>query len=73
MLEYEDLVAQFPDDVNCAFCGKPNDWDEEGFFYLWTEPGVTELEAGQAACKECREGEPGRIHEELHGPGDEGR
>ncbi len=68
-LTYKKLVENFPEDAICAFCGKKNEhWDQDGFFYLWTEPDM-EFENGKAACKECMNGEPGRKHEELHGPG----
>ena len=32
-----------------------------------------EFEEGQAACKECVDGEPGQKHSEINGDGDEGR
>lgn len=60
------------DDSICTFCGGENDFDEDGYFYLWTRPGMS-FEDGEPACKACREGEPGRKHEALHGKGDEGR
>jgi len=55
-------------DSICAFCGKENDSDADGYFYLWTRPGMS-FDEGEPACKACREGKPGRSHEELHGPG----
>lgn len=54
----------------CSFCGKPNKYkDEEGYFYLQTEPDM-EFGDGQPACKACVNGEPGRKHDALHGKGD---
>lgn len=73
ILTYEKLVADYPKDAVCAFCGKKNDnWDQEGFFYLWTKPGM-EFEDGAAACRKCMDGEPGRKHSELHETGGEDR
>jgi hypothetical protein len=72
-LTYKDLVAAQPEDAVCAFCGKKNDnWDQDGFFYLWTRPEM-ELEEGQATCKECEIGEPGQKHQALHGDGNGNR
>jgi len=69
---YKEVLEAFPEDALCGFCGSENDWDEDGFFYLWPEPDMS-FDEGIPACKECREGEFGRKHEELHGEGDEGR
>jgi hypothetical protein len=72
-LTYEKLVAAYPEDAVCAFCKKKNEnWDQDGFFYLSVRPEM-EMEEGEAACKECVDGEPGQKHLDLHGPGDEGR
>jgi len=72
-LTYAKLVKMFPEDATCAFCKKKNEhWDQDGFMYLWTREGMA-FDEGEAACKECMDGEPGRLHTELHGDGDEGR
>ncbi len=72
-LTYEELVKQRPEDAICAFCGKKNDyWDQDGFFYLWTRDAMS-FEQGQAACKECTNGKPGKLHHKLHGKGNEKR
>lgn len=72
-MTYEELLALSPEGATCAFCGKPNDnWDESGFFYLSTRPGM-EFGEGKAACKACVKGEPGALHEALHGTGDGSR
>ena len=72
-LTYKKLVKAHPEDAICAFCKKKNEnWDQDGFVYLWTKPGM-EFHEGEAACKECTNGEPGRKHLKLHGPGNEGR
>lgn len=63
------LVEKFPEDAVCAFCGEPNDnWDKDGFFYLWTRPGM-DIKEGEAACKACENGEPGALHLAIKGPG----
>jgi hypothetical protein len=73
LLTYEKLSELHPEDANCAFCGKKNDnWDQDGFFYLWTRPGMA-FDEGEAACKKCMNGEPGQQHLDLHGPGDGNR
>jgi hypothetical protein len=72
-LTYNKLVKAHPEDATCAFCKKKNEhWDQDGFFYLWTRPGMA-FEEGQAACKECVDGKPGQKHSEINGDGDEGR
>jgi len=71
-LTYKALLEQFPDDADCSFCGEKNDWDQDGFFYLCPEEWM-ELADSEPACKSCREGAPGKAHEELHGKGNEGR
>jgi hypothetical protein len=69
----EELIKLNPEAGLCAFCGKRNDhWDDSGFFYLSTRPGMA-LEEGEAACKACTEGEPGALHEALHGTGNGNR
>jgi hypothetical protein len=60
------------EDKLCDFCGEPNDFDEDGFFYLWPERGMT-FEEGKPACKACRDGEPGKKHDKLHGKGNGNR
>jgi len=62
----------YKDDSICSFCGQKNDADKDGYFYLWTRPGMS-FDEGEPACRSCREGEPGRLHEKLHGSGNEGR
>ncbi len=65
----EWLKKNHPEDATCAFCGEPNDnWDKEGFFFLWTRSDMI-FEDGEAACKACMDGEPGERHFALHGPG----
>ena len=69
-LTYKSLKKQFPEDATCAFCGKKNrHWDQDGFFYLRAKPDMR-FDDASAACKECIEGEPGRLHAKLHGKGD---
>lgn len=71
---YRVAAKQDPEGVNCAFCGKVNDfWDADGWFYLWTDPKKSELEDGRPACKACVKGKPGKQHEKLHGKGDGSR
>jgi hypothetical protein len=71
---YEELIEQFPKEATCAFCGERNEhWDEDGFFYLWTDPKKTTPADGRAACEKCCAGEPGKQHESLHGKDNEGR
>ncbi len=66
----KNLIKRNPEDANCAFCGKENDYyDEDGFFYLWTKANA-EFASGQAACKACVNGKPGKMHNKLHGAGD---
>ncbi len=72
-LTYAKLIKAHPEDAICAFCEQKNEhWDQDGFFYLWTRPEL-KFEDGQAACKACMDGEPGRLHQELHGQGDGSR
>ena len=72
-LTYKKLVASYPEDATCSFCKNKNEhWDQDGFFYLWTRTGM-EFGDGEAACKECVDGEPGQKHLEINGPGGEGR
>ena len=63
----------YPDDALCAFCGKKNDnFDEDGPFYLWTRPDMA-FHEGEAACKSCEAGKPGKDHLKLHGESDGNR
>ena len=65
----EWLTENYPEDASCAFCGEPNEcWDKDGFFFLWTRPGMT-FDEGEAACNECMDGDPGQRHFALHGSG----
>ena len=65
-MTYEKAVEQDPEGALCAFCGQQNDlFDEDGFFFLYTRPEM-EVGEGEAACKACNGGEPGRLHAELH-------
>ncbi len=69
MVTLKELVEEFPEDAVCAFCGKKNDYyDEDGFYYLQTRPEM-ELGEGEAACKACVKGKPGKMHDKLHGSG----
>lgn len=68
---YKAAVVGDPIGAVCFFCGILNDnWDENGFFYLWTDASKEfSFEDGKAACKACCAGEPGQIHERIHGKG----
>lgn len=69
MVTLKQLAKQFPEDATCAFCGKENDYyDGEGYFYIWPKVGM-EFSDGQAACKACVAGKPGKMHDKLHGSG----
>jgi hypothetical protein len=66
MTDLEKAREEDPEGVTCGWCGRENDFaDDCGFFWI-TPTG----DDSRPACRECYEGEPGRLHVARYGQGE---